>query len=272
MSWSPSPSWIQRWFPAKWSEMIGNAAVKRIWMNFLLNGLCNALFTGPTRSGKTRMISLGIRALVCTNRTDTLDPCGKCAACKTLGEGRTVHNGVFAAMCGSEYSYHPIDCENVTAEELDALTYDGGLDSDKAIVYLDEVGALRRRRLEGKVLKLADETPAIWIASAITVRPKKELRRKAPPVVRLSEELRGRFPVKIGTSHPHPDDIHDWIVDRCREWNIIILDEEVTIPAMIKRTRRRVGYLIHLLAFAATKANRTLSLDDVLGFNFDAAD
>ena len=49
-----------------------------------------------------------------------------------------------------------------------AVRYDGELDSDKVIVYLDEVGALHRRRLEGKILKLVDETPAIWIASAIS--------------------------------------------------------------------------------------------------------
>ena len=272
MSWSPPPSWIQRWFPERWSEIAGNAAIKNLWMNFLMNGLCNLLITGPNRSGKTRVVSLGVRAQVCTARTSTHDPCGKCAACKALGEGRTVHNGVFAAMSGSEYSYHPIDCENVTVEELDALRYDGELDSDKVIVYLDEVGALHRRRLEGKVLKLVDETPAIWIASAITVRSKKPLAGGKPPVERLSKELRGRFPVKIGSSHPHPDDLYQWIVDRCREWNITILEEEVTIPAMIKRTRRRVGYVIHMFAFAATRKNRTLSLDDVNRFNLDAED
>ncbi len=270
MSWSPSPSWIQKWFPARWSEMIGNAEIKRVWINFLLNGLCNALFTGPNRSGKTRMIRLGIRALVCTNRTATHDPCGKCAACKALGEGRTVHNGIFAAMSGSEYSFHPINCGNVTGEELDALQYDGGLDSDKVIIHLDEAGALRRRRLEDKILTLVDETPAIWIASAITLKPKKELGGKKPPVERMSKEFRGRFPVKLGTSNPHPSDAHDWIVDRAREWNIAILDPEVTIPAMIKRTRCRVGYLIHMFAFAATRTDRTLSLDDVNGFNLDA--
>ena len=74
MSWSPSPSWIQRWFPERWSEIAGNSKMIQVWKNFLVNGPCNALFTGPNRSGKTRTISLGIRALVCTNRTPSLDP------------------------------------------------------------------------------------------------------------------------------------------------------------------------------------------------------
>lgn len=271
MSWSPTPSWIQRWFPARWSEIAGNAAMIQVWLNFLASGPCNALFTGPNRSGKTRTISLGVRALVCTNRTPTFDPCGQCASCKALHEGRAQHNGVFAAISGSEYSFHPIDCENATPEELDALRYDGELDSDKVIVYLDEVGALRSRRLEGKLLKLIDETPAIWIASAITLKRTKG-KRKGEWTERLSKEMRGRFPIKVGTAHPHPDDLYPWIVARSREWNITIREENVTIPAMIKRTQLRVGYLIHIFAWAATKSDRTIGPDDVNGFNLDSTD
>ena len=74
MSSSPSPSWIQRWSPSRWTEIVGNAAMIQVWLNFIANGPCNALFTGPSRTGKTRTISLGTRALVCTNRTATHDP------------------------------------------------------------------------------------------------------------------------------------------------------------------------------------------------------
>jgi len=163
MSGSPSPSWIQRWFPERWSEIAGNAAMIQVWLNFIANGPCNALFTGPNRSGKTRTISLGVRALVCTNRTPTFDPCGQCAACKALHEGRTQHNGVFAAMSGSVYSFHPIDCENVTTEELDALRYDGELDSDKVIVFHVQAQAalshLDIRQYVGKFLEEAFPLP-----------------------------------------------------------------------------------------------------------------
>jgi hypothetical protein len=61
-------------------------------------------------------------------------------------------------------------------------------------------------------------------------------------------------------------------VARSREWNITILEENVTIPAMIKRTQLRVGYLIHIFAWAATKSDRTIGLDDVNGFNLDSTD
>ena len=271
MSWSPNPGWIQRWFPERWSEIAGNSKMIQVWKNFIVNGPCNALFTGPNRSGKTRTISLGIRALVCTNRTPSLDPCGHCSACKALGEGRTPHNGIFKAISGSEYSFHPIDCENVTTEELDALRYDGELDSDKVIVYLDEVGALHRRRLEGKLLKWIDETPAIWLASAITLK-RVPGKRRGDWTERLSKEMRGRFPIKVGTAVPHPDDLDKWILARCQEWNITILEEEVTIPEMIKRTQRRVGYLVHMFVEAATRKVRTIGPEDAKGFDLDATD
>ena len=271
MSWSPNPKEIQRWFPRRWSEIVGNAAMIQVWLNFLANGPCNALFTGMSRTGKTRTISLGIRALVCMNRTVTHDPCGVCGACKAIGDGTTEKWGVFRNLCGSEYSLIPIDCENVTSEELRELPYEGKLDGDKVIVYLDEIAALRRRRLEGMMLKVIDETKATWVASAISLK-RTQGAKKGEWTERMSKEMRGRFPIKVGTALPHPDDLYQWIVARSQEWNITILQEEMTIPAMIKRTQLRVGYLIHIFAWAATKSDRTIGPDDVNGFNFDSTD
>ena len=271
MSWSPTPNWIQRWNPQKWSEVVGNAEIVQVWKNFLANGPCNTLITGPSRSGKTRTIMLGIRALICTNRTPSFDPCGQCLSCKALRDGRSPHNGIFKAISGSEYSFHPIDCENVTPEELQALRNDGQLDDDKVIIYLDEVAALRQRRLEGKILKLIDETHATWIASAISLTRTKGA-RKGEWTERLSKPMKGRFAIKEGTSAPHQDDLYQWIVARSLEWNITILDQAVTIPAMMKRTQCRVGFLIHMFTKAATWTNRTIGPDDVDRFNLDSTD
>jgi len=250
---------------------VGNAAIIQVWLNFIANGPCNALFTGPSRTGKTRTISLGIRALVCTNRTATHDPCGQCAACKEVGDGRTEVWGMFKNLSGSDYSLIPIDCETVTSEELRELPHEGKLEGDKVIVYLDEIAALRRRRLEGMLLKLIDEAPAIWIASAISLKRTKGS-RKGEWRERMSKEMRGRFAVKAGSSHPHANDLHHWIVTRCQEWNITILEPEVTIPEMIRRTCRRVGFLIHMLAQAATRTARSIGPEDVRRFNLDSED
>jgi hypothetical protein len=270
MSWSPDPKWIQRWYPKRWSEIAGNAAMIQVWINFLANGPCNALFTGMNRTGKTRTVYLGVRALVCTKRTATHDPCGECEACRALGDGTPELWGTFKHLCGSPYSLITIDCETVTAEELRELPHEGKLDGD-VIVYLDEIAALRRRRLEGMLLKLIDETRAVWIASAISLKRKKGS-KKGQWTERMSKEMKGRFAIKVGSSLAHPDDLSDWIESRSQEWNITILEPEVTIPAMIKRALRRVGYLIHMFAFAATRKSRTLSLDDVNSFNLDAED
>jgi hypothetical protein len=188
-----------------------------------------------------------------------------------LSEGRSEHYGVFAALTGSNYSLHPVDCENVTAEQLDDLWYGGQLDSDKVIVYLDEVAALRRRRLEGKLLKIIEETPAIWIASAISLKRTKG-KRKGEWTERLSTAMKGRFPIKVGTSYPHSDDLYPWIEARSKEWNITIIQQEETIPEMIRRTWQQPGYLIHMFVEAATRDERTITLSDVLRFNLDSAD
>ena len=271
MSPQPSSASIQRWYPKQWSEIVGNARMTDTWKGFIKNGPCNAMFTGPSRSGKTRTITLGIRALLCTNRTPDLDPCLRCSTCRALGEGRSEHSGVFAALAGSEYSFHTIDCETITAEELAVLRYDDHLEREKTLVYLDEVGALCSRRLEGKLLKMIDESPAVWIASAVRLGRTKGT-RKGEWKEGLSEAMKGRFPIKVGTSHPHLSDLHSWIVARSAEWNITILNAEQTIPEMMKRTRQRVGYLIHMFAEAATRCDRTIDLARVDRFNLDSVD
>ncbi len=271
MSFSPSPSWIQRWYPGKWSEIAGNTDIVRHWKNFIQNGTCNGMFTGPNRTGKTRTVSLGIRALLCTNRTPTLDPCGQCQSCCLLGEARSAHFGLFSRLTETEYGFHPINCAKVKVEDFDELEIEGELYSEKTIVYLDEVAILRKRRLEDRLLKLIDESEATWIASAISVQRKKG-KRKGDWTERLSTEMRGRFPIKAGTSLPHPDDLCEWIVERCADWNIMIHDPAVTLPLMAERTGQRVGYVIHMLAYAATKLARDLTPEEVRRFNLDSTD
>ena len=271
MSFSPSPGWIQRWYPRKWSEIVGNTDIVRHWRNFILNGTCNGMFTGPNRSGKTRSVSLGISSLLCTDLTPELDPCGRCQSCRLLGEARTAHFGLFSRLTETEYGFHPINCAKVTAQELDELEVEGELYSEKTIVYLDEIAILRKRRLEDRLLKLIDESEATWIASAISVQRKKG-KRKGEWTERLSTEMRGRFPIKAGTSLPHPDDLCQWIKARCSEWNIRIHDPSETLPLMAKRTDQRVGYVIHMLAYAATKSTRDLSPREVKEFNLDTTD
>ncbi|MCA9028863.1 MAG: hypothetical protein KDA86_26910 [Planctomycetaceae bacterium] len=46
----------------------------------------------------------------------------------------------------------------------------------------------------------------------------------------------------------------------------------MTLPLLAKVTEQRVGYVIHLLAYAATKSSRDLGPEEVKGFHFDSTD
>lgn len=179
--------------------------------------------------------------------------------------------GIPMVLALSDYEFHPVDCERITSEEVDQLLLDANLQSEKTLIYMDEIAVLRGRRLEGRLLKAIDETQATWVASAISLKKKKG-KRKGEWTERLSPEMKGRFGLKIGTSNPHPDDLAKWIVNRGMEWNIHISTPDATIGLLVERSHQRVGYVLHVLAEAAGKKGRTLTLDDVYDFNFDTLD
>ncbi len=267
----PSPQEILHWNPQKWSEIVGNRRIIQTWMGFLIHGVCNSLFTGPSRTGKTRVVSLGIKALCCTNRTDELNPCGKCSACKAIDGDRRCHSGVFAALTGSTYSFKVINCESVTEKELLGLPQEIDLDDPRTILYLDEVSALGRRGLEGLILSDSDEPKSIWLASAIKV--KRRAKRKGEPSDRefLSAPMQGRFAIKVGTTFPSVTALTQWIKDRARDWEILIEDEGVSIPLMIEMSKRRVGFVIHIFAAAASRGRR-IDTDWLKVFKIDPED
>ena len=87
----------------------------------------------------------------------------------------------------------------------------------------------------------------------------------------LSIPIQGRFGTKVGTSLPSVTELASWIEDRCEDWKIKIVDPDQTIPRMIRRTGNRVGYIIHMLAFAADQG-RWIGPDTVDGFNLGPQD
>ena len=270
MKRQPTPREIQRWYPERWCEIAGNSRLVQAWRDFLQHGGTNMLFTGPSRTGKTRTIALGIMAAMCPHRTAQLDPCGLCSTCQQLWNAREGLNGLFSLMAGSNSSYFAVDCETVTIEELKELKRGACLESTTTLIYLDEVAALGRRGLDAYLLKAIDETPAIWIASAIAVR-KRDEKGKVKRTPGLSEPMLARFAVKEGTALPREPELTAWIKDRCKAWVIAIEQETQTIPRLIKRSRHRVGMVILFLAVAASRGRR-FGLDDVDGFDFQAAD
>lgn len=271
MSSGPSPREIEKWFPTRWSEVIGNTLLVLKLMDFIANGTCNMIATGIGRSGKTRTLTLGIRSLLCTERLENHDPCGKCDACRASIDPKDSHWGAFRALSGSEYEYFAINCETITKPELEELILNSRLYTEKTIVYLDEIAALRRRGLEGTLLKTIDESDATWLATAVKLKREREAKKKGW-TVHLSQDILNRFAIKVGTSVPHADDLRLWIEERCREWNLEIEDPDEGIPLMMKRTKQIVGHVIKMLALAASNKDRTLTVEDIRTFNLDAVD
>ncbi|REJ67329.1 MAG: hypothetical protein DWQ31_11730 [Planctomycetota bacterium] len=270
MTPDPASREIERWSPTKWSEIAGNSGLIRVWLDFIRNSPCNTLVTGPRRSGKTRTILHGIKSLLCKLRSDSLDPCGLCRSCQAVDAILDEHTGLFRELAGNDFGFVPVDCQNISAEQLRALRDKAGWDDERCIYYLDEIAALGANGRDKVILKPLDEWPCVWIASAVTVN-RRDGRGKKHQKDGLSPDVRSRFAQKVGTTLPTPSELTKWIKDRCREeeWNIHIEQEERTIPLLIKRARYRVGFVKQPIAVAAARG-RLLTLDLVRDFNFEA--
>lgn len=267
MSLPPDGRAIQRWYPEKWIEIAANSYVKNAL--YSLPGSSNILVTGPNGTGKTRAISLGIKAALCPNRSKEYDPCGSCASCKMVNEARFPQIGLYALAANSRCSFVPIDCELLTKEDINNLMKEFRVEDDETIVYLDNIDGLQRNGLERLLLKPLDECKCTWIGSSVSVLSSK--RKGAQQPQGLSADLRRRFPIKVGSTLPRSAEMTTWIKDRCIAWEIEVIDEAKTIPAAVTRTGHRCGYMIHLLAAAAARGRR-LDYPLVSGFDFDALD
>lgn len=249
-----NPREIQRWFPKKWTEIAGNSKCKQMLQQLLREGLCNLIITGPSRTGKTRLTSLLIRAACCPHRDKQMNPCGKCSTCSDVEEGRFAHYGIVRNAFESDYGFFVVDCENVSKAELLRIGYDADLNTPKTIILYDEVAALGRRGLDDSLKKIVDESRAISVATAVSVK-KRIWQGRGEKVEGLSFQMLGRF-LKEGTSYPGNQELTNWIVERCLDWEIEIVDPAAVIPMIIKRTGSRVGFVIHFLAAAAANGRR----------------
>src|SRR5512134_4058591 len=81
----------RKYRPQRFGEMAGQEHVVRTLANALARGqLAHAfLFTGPRGVGKTTAARLVAKAVNC-EEGPTAEPCGVCAACMEIAEGRAV--------------------------------------------------------------------------------------------------------------------------------------------------------------------------------------
>src|SRR5690348_18212430 len=92
----------RKWRPRKFAELVGQEHVVRALTNALDTGRMHHayLFTGTRGVGKTTIARIFAKSLNC-ERGESADPCGECAVCTAVDEGR------FVDLLGSEAAATP---------------------------------------------------------------------------------------------------------------------------------------------------------------------
>src|SRR5260370_3901524 len=82
----------RKWRPKRFAEMVGQEHVLRALGNALDSGKVHHafLFTGTRGVGKTTVARILAKSLNCETNGVSSNPCGVCAACREIGEGRFV--------------------------------------------------------------------------------------------------------------------------------------------------------------------------------------
>ena len=82
----------RKWRPKRFAEMVGQEHVLRALSNALDSGKVHHafLFTGTRGVGKTTVARILAKSLNCETNGVSSNPCGVCAACKEIDEGRYV--------------------------------------------------------------------------------------------------------------------------------------------------------------------------------------
>src|SRR6201995_3663878 len=82
----------RKWRPKRFAEMVGQEHVLRALSNALDSGKVHHafLFTGTRGVGKTTVARILAKSLNCETNGVSANPCGTCAACREIDEGRFV--------------------------------------------------------------------------------------------------------------------------------------------------------------------------------------
>lgn len=261
-----TPRQIEIWSPDSWDDFAGNDEAVETFKGFVENGPCNTLITGPSRTGKTRLVRLLARSLCCRIRVG-YNPCGACCSCLEPFVADQHWYGVWKVLNDSKWSFFHFDCTRVSVEEILDLRIEF---DDRTLIFLDEVDQLLMRRIDDRLLKVIDESAAVWIGSAIQLQSRWiRLRKRTREIERMKSQMRGRFTFDPSTSLPNPDQLEKWIHSRCSDWSIQIDSPNLVIPVIAKRTGRNIRFVKDVFVMAATRSDRRITEKLAREINFD---
>ncbi|WP_254511399.1 hypothetical protein [Anatilimnocola floriformis] len=281
---------IERWIPDRWDQFLGNQELKVYFYDLIWcvrkeghrSGF-NLLTTGPSRTGKTSMITFGIKCLGCLNFDfETMNPCGKCKCC-TLNHHLYGNEGwenvvdfenERDAPTPVRYHYLPLDCSRFSESELEQILLKLRVkDENLRVVYLDEVHWLARRSMDDKLLKPLEDFPAIWIASSAYVkRDDRDGESNNHEAASLEKMFQNRFSFRITTTKPDLGELIVWLAERCHEWGIQVETPKKTLERLAERSHQVVGMALQVINKAHKKRSKLLTLAMVEEHTFDLDD
>lgn len=223
----------RKYRPRKFSELVAQEPVSATLRNALRSGKVHHayLFTGPRGVGKTTSARLLSKALNCPNLDDA-DPCGQCATCHEIAEGR--HGDVLEIDGASNNGIQQV-------RELRENALYVPRESKFKIYIIDEVHMLSTSAFNG-LLKTLEEPPPHVVFVMATTEP-----NKIPATVQSRCQ---RFDFKRIT----PEQIADRIAHMAEQESLQVDEEAIYLVARLAdgSMRDAQSLLDQLVAFCGT--------------------
>lgn len=185
---------ILQWIPATWDQVVGNRSAKRLFRSTLKslrrqmaeptehNGKMRILLTGPSQSGKSSLVELFGRSMMCRQLDPkTLDPCPRrCPYCQAdfarrgLSDWAHLKLGLDTwVLDGINPRFVPVDYTGIVERQdlRDVIDPLGKslTNREVVVVFLDEVHRLVKRRIDEVLLRSVERMPFTWIL--VTAEP-----------------------------------------------------------------------------------------------------
>jgi len=253
-----------RQIPTKWKGVVGNNRLIRYVKNVVTKirtvyektgtfpsaALLPIFVFGDSRTGKSAVIKLFLRCLVCQRLDAELDPCdGTCPTCCQRPEvlGMT---GLFTEVITVEQRLPvhitTIACPDVESRQdlQDRLLRARGLVNGLVVVFMDEAHRLARNFYDESLLMPFDDENILWIVAS------------AKPGG-LETMFHNRA-IKLKTELPSPRELADWLAAKGEKRKIVY--EDKAILRLVEKSNGVPGIALQALAMAELDPNG-LTLD-----------